>query len=172
MAHAGQFDRRSTASFRSRAERIRLRCAVGRPPTATRPCVGRRPHACHPEAATYSRRPRTLSPAADGTRGRLHQALSEVLLGCGCSQEGSGLSQMTRPVRCPMTVPIAGGITCRAASVGLSQRAAPDIAKFALAPPCCPYQASRTLRSVREAGTPSTPADVSSSFSQTLETRS
>jgi hypothetical protein len=30
MAHAGQFDRRSTASFRSRAERMRLRCTVGR----------------------------------------------------------------------------------------------------------------------------------------------
>jgi hypothetical protein len=24
--------------------------------------------------------------------------------------EGLGLSQMTRPVRCPMTVPVAGGI--------------------------------------------------------------
>jgi hypothetical protein len=29
--HAGQFDRKSTPSFRSCAERIRLRCAVGRP---------------------------------------------------------------------------------------------------------------------------------------------
>jgi hypothetical protein len=62
------------------------------------------------------RRSRTPGPAADGTRpaaggthSRLHQALSEVLLGCGClQQEGLGLSQMTRPVRSPMMVPCCG----------------------------------------------------------------
>jgi hypothetical protein len=43
---------------------------------------------------------------------------------------------MTRPVTCPMRVPVAGGTACRAlASVDMSQRAAPDIARFALAPP-------------------------------------
>jgi hypothetical protein len=41
MAHAGQFDRKSTASFRSRAERTRLRSTVGRPATGSAAYVGR-----------------------------------------------------------------------------------------------------------------------------------
>jgi hypothetical protein len=47
---------------------------------------------------------------------------------------------MTRPVRCPMRVPVAGGIACRALAAvwsGAARRVcghAPDIARFALAP--------------------------------------
>jgi hypothetical protein len=86
--------------------------------------------------------------------------------------EGLGLFQMTRPVKCPMTVPFAGETACRAlVSVGLSQRAAPTSQRFALRCPGRPHHVPNII-SVRETALPSTPADVSSSFSQTLETRS
>jgi hypothetical protein len=44
----------------------------------------------------------------------LQRALSEILrIAAGCSNKVFELSQMTRPVRCPMMVPVAGGIACR-----------------------------------------------------------
>jgi hypothetical protein len=82
---------------------------------------------------------------------------------------------MTRPLKCPMTVPVAGRTACSALASVRSVAArrlcghAPDIARFAFAP--TGYPASGVLTLCRRKRLPHRRplAAVSSSFSQTLD---
>jgi hypothetical protein len=133
--------------------------ASGRaPPTAPRdpPALGEGRMDTIPEAAPQVATSRPLPPAADGMHRRLHRALSEVLRVAAVAATRLGLSQMTRPVRCPMTVPAAGGT---------------DIAAFR----SCAALATRIRCQILfrcERLPASDPFECLSSFSQTLETRS
>jgi hypothetical protein len=92
-------------------------------------------------------------------------------------QQGLELSQMTRPVRRPMRVPVAGGTACRAlASVLFVQRAAsmatlPNIARFALAPPRLAASGIHNVMSAREAAEPSTASRYIRQFQSNARSR-
>ena len=82
---------------------------------------------------------------------------------------------MTRPVKCPMTVPVAGRTACRALASVRSAAArrlcghAPNIARFAFAPHWLPASGVLTLCRRKRLPRRRLLAAVSSSFSQTLD---